>query len=120
MVSEQTDSRGYAVVQVSYSESPEVSRRGLARLDRLVVHPRDPRFAGTGPAARVAQYEDPFSDDDNNLDDELNRDIARPFNGGSEDPSATFGPMPPVEPLPNFAEEESPELDGTEDPGQPY
>ena len=78
-VSNQTDERGYSVYQVSYSEakSLKLARQGEARLDSLVVHPRDPRFTGTGPVNRVAQYQDPFGDD--RLDDELSRDINQPF-----------------------------------------
>jgi hypothetical protein len=83
VVAPQQHSRGYAVVQVAYEEqggwsstaSGPAMPSGAARMDTLVVHPRDPQFAGTGPAHRIAQ--DPFENDA--LDEELSRGINQPF-----------------------------------------
>ncbi len=80
--------RDFAVVQVAFEDgdgwnTSPAEPQGAARMDSLVVHPRDPQFEGTGPVHRVAQGLDPFENDD--LDAELNRDIQLPF-GGEERP----------------------------------
>lgn len=93
----------HAVVQVAYEDegvwsTTSSSTPGSARMDTLVVHPRDPQFEGTGPAYRVAQ--DPFAND--NLDAELSRDINLPFGENrmpEELPELSADQLPtPVEP----------------------
>lgn len=97
LVTEETDSRGYAVVRVVYDEpnSPNLQAVGEAQLESVLIHPRDPQFEGTGPAYRTAQ--DPFEDD------ELSREIGLPF--GESDPVEEL--PDPVQPsLPNAVENE--------------
>lgn len=101
LVTDQTDARGYAVVRVVYDElnSPSLQPAGEARLESVLVHPRDPQFEGTGPAYRTAQ--DPFEDD--KLDDELSRDIGLPF-GESDRVEELPDPIQPT--LPDAVENE--------------
>jgi hypothetical protein len=111
--------RHYDIVQVAYNEQGGWSStadsptaiEGEARLETLVVHPRDPQFEGTGPAYRVAQ--DPFANDE--LDAELDRDINQPFGTNPvPDQLREFGldELPePVEPqLPNDTTEDLEDL----------
>ena len=121
IVTRQQDARGYAVVQVAYEEdagwaSSSSEPQGTARMQSLLVHPRDPQFAGTGPAHRVAQ--DPFEDD--NLDEDLSAEITVPFGEDGQDaelPEIEAGDLPgPVEPeLPDDLVDDM--TDGTNDVG---
>ncbi|QDU55203.1 hypothetical protein Pan181_13890 [Aeoliella mucimassa] len=85
------------VIQVTYRESsgPQLITQGEARVSGVVVHPRDPRFRGTGPAYRLSQ--DPFADD-TDLDAELNRQIAEPFGDPDQQAPTLDGPAPGLEP----------------------